>query len=124
MRDNAAVSRHQVVRLERWKLRGSEVEHTWDRRLPLVSVVQPVQQSVDVPDLQLVVSDALQPPGNSLVVTLQVHLRTAAGGDMSVAYCSESPCEELDSPERGGTLQGKWRPRSWRQIPGLPPLGP
>lgn len=43
--------------------------------LPVVYVVQPVQQRVDVSDLQLVVSDGLQSPSNRLVVTLHVHLK-------------------------------------------------
>lgn len=42
--------------------------------VPVVDVVQPVQQGVDVSDLQLVVSDGLQSPSNRLVVALHVHL--------------------------------------------------
>lgn len=41
---------------------------------PVVDVVQPVQQGVDVGDLQLVISDGLQSPSNCLVVALHVHL--------------------------------------------------
>lgn len=42
--------------------------------VPVVYVVEPVQQRVDVSDLQLVVGDCLQSPSNRLVVALHVNL--------------------------------------------------
>lgn len=42
--------------------------------VPVIYVVQPVQQEVNITDVQLTFTNGLQPPGNSLMVALQVHL--------------------------------------------------
>lgn len=58
--------------------------------VPFVDVVQPVQQGVDVGDLQLVVGDGLQATGDRLVVALHIHLVRVKGQDNEVSCNTKS----------------------------------
>ena len=70
--------------------------------VPVVYVVQPVQQRVDVSDLQLVVGDGLQSPSNRLVVALHINLRRSKVEDKE-EHCYESlvliVCAEMKSED-------------------------